>query len=330
MNPFRLIMYSLAMTGAALGAAAQETGPAPKAPPTRADYEKAFAAAEVRRAQSLIRFEKARNELVRLDASIEKQVGELVQYLTTVTDSTDSGTEIARIKEDVIQSLRKAIDWYARERVERLGPMKSRDGNTSEQAAKEVGILDDHINTRVEQMLAITASLTKQTDFKKYETYYDDDSDDVRRKVRKEYKQDKKASGKGEEIKEDLAGGLEKAIQALEQKKTVIEQRLKLIPHPEARKPDEAELAWIEELLENRRQDLRDLTTQDSTGATPVGDKEADNVRRMIQASILRLKADWIQMQAMESQYSTERTRLEQIDRQVQLMKQRVESLPKD
>jgi hypothetical protein len=308
------------------GTAVALSGFAQDAQPNRAQLEQALQSTRQSRTRCDASFQKARDELVRLDASVEKQVGELVQYVSGVTDSTESGTEIANLKEDLLKGLGNSLAWYKRERDERILSMSGR--SAIEGADKEVGAMDERIDRRISEMLAVTASLTEHKDFQKYETYYNTQDDEYHRQVRDEYQQSRRAGGKSEDLKEDLEGDLEKGIAQLEQKEALLQSKLQTVSNTDAAASVEAELKWVRQLLETRRTQMRTLLTQSAIPAAELGDKEASNVRRRVQEAAQRIKNDWRLMQAAEIKYSTEKQRLHQIDSRIARMEKQLSALP--
>lgn len=308
-------------------------GFAQEAPPTRAQVEGALEAARRSRAPVEKTYLEAREELVRLDASVENQVSELVKYVSSVTDSVESGTEIANLKKDLVEGLGKSLDWYRREREERVRGLAGKD---PEGAAQEAAAMEERMDRRITEMLAVTASLAEHKDFQKYETYVSGNSSggrfgndlDVHQRVRPEYKQDKRAGAKGDQIKDDLEEDFRKGIAQLEMREASLQTRLKSLGSSPSAASVEAELKWVRDLLESRRAQLKQLITQTTTGGEELGDQQASQVRRQVQEAAQRIRNDWRKMQAAEIQYSTQKARLHQVDARIARLEKQLAATP--
>lgn len=308
-------------------------GLAQDAAPTHAQIEKALASARQSRVPVEKSFQSARDELLRLDASVEKQVSELVQYVSGFTDSVESGTEIANLKKDLVERLGKSLDWYRRERDERVRNLAGKDAET---AARESEAMEERMDKRISEMLSVTASLAEHKDFQKYETYYSGnsrgsrigDDGDFHQRVRPEYNQDRRAGAKGDQVKGELEEDLKKAISQLEMKEASLQTRLTSLGNSPNAASVEAELKWTRELLETRRGQLKQLIVQPTTGGEQVGDKEANEIRRRVEEAAQSIRNDWRKMQAAEIQYSTQKTRLRQEDARIARLEKQLAETP--
>jgi len=233
------------------------------------------------------------DEIVALDARIEKRVAELVSMLAGLRDSKDSRYKVSQIKHDAIERLHAGIEMYARKRAEMAE--KVRKGDSS--ALGDLNKIDQRNLTRVEQIVELTKSFPTHRDVEKYESagsdsywrgYYHENtriSEDWKQNRRDGNQSDKqrddttaelrKGIERMESLRRDLAGQLENkklseenrnlVVQELGQKDAVIERlrsQLQEVALGEGgggtRQPSRDEAIDIEHLLQDSRKDLRD------------------------------------------------------------------------
>lgn len=104
-----------------------------------------------------------------LDNGIQARVTKSVDGLERAGDSKDSGTRVARIKEDVIDFLRKQITDYARRRAQlraeldnpqRVIPIATLNS--------DIAKIDGRIDQRIDQVVALGGSFAQHQDYDKY------------------------------------------------------------------------------------------------------------------------------------------------------------------
>lgn len=135
---------------------------AQKAGPTDAQL-KSWIAARQQRVDLL------RDEIRQIDARIESRLEVIVDTLTTISDSKDSRSKVARIKEDTMKRLGKTMEDYdQRRRVFRQELTNPQTALSADDKRKVVAAFDARIEKRTRQMLALNQSMPAHADYKRY------------------------------------------------------------------------------------------------------------------------------------------------------------------
>lgn len=246
-------------------------------------------------------------DVLELDAKIDARVDEIVALLQGAQDSTETKTEVMNVKKEAIESLRKWIQVYAQERVRRLGQLQGPGGSAAARAElqTQVAAIDSELNERVDQIVALAASMSTSEDVRRYDTYYADWG--VARVETDEYRANKRQISRADQTQANVAEELEKAIAGLERDIAVAPQRL-------PRDRQRAELDRLQALLDARRADLRALDGAYPAERRSVGDREADQLERDLHAAQQDVRALWAQLLAKASQLSAARQRVRQLE----------------
>lgn len=247
-------------------------------------------------------------DVLELDAKIDARVDEIVALLQSVQDSTETKTEVMNVKKDAIAALQKWVQAYAQERGRRLGQLQGPGGSAAARAElqTQVAAIDAELNGRVDQIVALAASMSTSKDVERYETYYADWG--VARVETDEYRANKRQGSRADQTQANVAEELEKAIAGLERDIALVPQRL-----PRDRQP--AELDRLQALLDARRADLRALDSASYPAESrPVGDREADQLERDLHAAQQDVRTLWTQLLAKANQLSAARQRVRQLE----------------
>ncbi len=253
-----------------------------------------------------------RDDVMALDAQTDARVAELVSLLKNVQDSTESKTEVMHTKKQAIEGLKKWVQLYAQERGKRLGQLQR--GGTAESKAglqKEVDNIEQEMNDRVSDIVELAASMSTREELTKYE-YYSTDVGVVAHQ-RDEYKAANRQASLADHAQDGIEADLEKAIAGLERDIALVPQRL-------PRDQQAAELARLNALLDERRQNLRELSSASPSKARAVGDREANQMDRELRFAQEDIRALWAQLQAKASELSVERQRRAQLESRVRLL----------
>jgi hypothetical protein len=310
--PFRgAILISLL----ALGGGAQAQLPPPPAVVSAAAQqtpEEALARTKSQLAASQERETVLREEVVALDAQIDARVDELVSLLKGVQDSTESKTEVMNTKKEAIEGLKKWVQLYAQERGQRLGQLRR--GGTAETEAdleQQVANIEGEINDRVQDIVELAASMSTREELTKYDYYQTEYT--VIAHERDEYKAANRQASLANQAQDGVQAELEKAIAGLERDIALVPQRL-------PRDQQAAELARLQALLDERRQNLRELSTASPSDGRPVGDREANQLDRDLQFAKEDIRALWAQLQAKAGELGVERRRGNQLVSRIRLL----------
>lgn len=141
----RLVFTALTL---ALAASAQAQSPAPTA-----EQLKSWVSIRAQRVALL------RDELKETDARIEERLETIVDSLKSIRDSKDSKTKVARMKEDTGKRLASTIRFYSQKRDALREELRNpRLHLTEAEKRKLIGVLQERIEKRVQQVLALHKS----------------------------------------------------------------------------------------------------------------------------------------------------------------------------
>ena len=299
-----VLALGMAALSPARPAAAQAPAAAPTLTPAQAlERAKGLLAASQQREKALV------DEVLALDKETDARIQELVDLLKGVKDSTASNTEVAQTKKQAVEALRRLVQVYAQERGKRVGQIQGPSSAAArEDLRKEVAALDREINQKVDQIVELAASMSTREETRRYDTYATDDG--VVTRERDEYRAANRQASRADQVQGNVEAELEKAIANLEREIVLVPQRL-----PKDRQ--EAELARLNTLLKERKDDLRKLSGAGPSGGRAVGDREANQVDRELRYAQEDVRALWTQMQAKANQLSVERQRRRQLEARV-------------
>lgn len=155
-----LLPFFLSMACAPVQAATGETS---------TDLAKTAPALRARVASIEKRSAVLRDELRSTDIRIEERIGNMVDTLRSVADSTDSRTKVARMKERTMEELKKCIDDYQRKRATLQEELRRPTLNlTEEQKRWGIAAFDAHIDKRIAQIVELYETLPQHKDYEKY------------------------------------------------------------------------------------------------------------------------------------------------------------------
>jgi chromosome segregation ATPase len=298
--------------------------PATNAPPTAEQIQAEIAIMESQLSATRARAERRTARIEELDQEVEQQVGELLNLLKSVTDSTESNTEVANAKLKVMQGLRRSIDYYVQQRAKRQEELKATYPKLKPEDLKsDVDALNEKIDQRIGQIIEITGSIAKHDDFQKYEYYTEDYGwgySDTKKVVRDEYKQSRNEGRKADEAVEDVADALAKGIRALDARNATLKNQMAYGTEKQQAAMKE-EIARNEELLKSRREQLQKIVTQPSQTGRPVGDREADTVEQVIRTSAAGIRADWQEMTQLQNALLVDRSKTKSLELRIDYLK---------
>lgn len=265
--------------------------------------------------QSRLAIQSLTEEILAIDGEIERRVNQLVSMMVGVTDSTDSGRKIANQKEELMQGLKRSIDWYRQERAKRQSDLTAGYQRVPAQdLEKGIEVLDEKVEKRIEQILAVSASLAGHKDIKKYEQSYDSWDGEWDRRVSDEYRQNKRVSGKTTRAQEDIRKGLERSSQQLDQERADLQRRITITRDPETRAVLEKQLARTEETIARRRdQTVETFSGSSATAGRTVSSREATSMDRLMRDMVEEIQHDFRRLEGLVNQLSVERQRLNQL-----------------
>jgi hypothetical protein len=229
------------------------------------------------------RTELLRSEVKDLDARIEKRVSSLVDALSLIGDTKDSGTKVARMKSATITALKKNLEYYQRQRANLMTELKKPTTVlTPEQKQRAIDAVDERCERRVAQILQIQKSLPTEKDYDRYKatgsnwtgTSYE---------LNEDYTQNKKLTAVTNAQRKEITEGLRKSIARLEQQNRTLQTK---------GAPDE-EIQKNEALIAERKQQLAVALAPIETPTRQIGGKEAADLDKALNTAISDLKGEF-------------------------------------
>ena len=260
-------------------------------------------------------------EMLEIDRDIERRVSRVVDRLASIKDSQDSDTKVVNQKRKIIEGLAKSIETYKRERDKRkaqvVRPTYLNVG--SDALAKDVKVLDEHMEKRIEQILQLTASLAEHKDYDRYDNYRSSyyDNNGYNRSRNEKYKKNQRVNIHATNLSDDVSEGLKKSIEKLKRENVQLELKLKQTRDPAAIAFYKDRIAWNKELIQKRDEQAWNAPQKKSPASRTVSRKEANQLDNMIDDERLDIRADHRHLVALRSKRDTERARLKRVKTQL-------------
>ena len=265
-------------------------------------FAKAKSEAEAKKPTLIVKKEaeikKMTDKILDLDSEIEGEVNQIIKYLSSVKDSADSNTKVAVIKEKAILALADSVQDYKRERAKRLNELSKRYPNLSRDIlAKQIGITDERIDKRIEQIVKITSSLTQNQNVKKYDVYWSRKHKYGRRskvksskKLSKEYKQNRSVTAKNAALKAKVIKGLKDEIDSLEAKNVSLKAKIEAERSKGIKEQYEKEIEANKVTIEKRKKQITEAENEASAPTQPIENSEARDLEEQISNLVLDIQ----------------------------------------
>lgn len=268
------------------------------------------------------RFALLKKDLLDMDARLEKQVDSIIKKLAALTDSNDSRTKVANMKDDVIDGLIRNIWVYRQKRVTVFERMRSENIVPKEELEKTLKAFDEHINKRVSQVMELAKSYPGHQDLNKYESYgssYYDGYQQEDTRISEDWKQNRRDNSSGRQARKEVLTTLEKAIETNQTRRTIILNNLANSKITEKEKSlQQDELGRIDAAIDNLRSQRSELVMPSGGAGTEIGGDEAHDVKQMLEDARVDLARDFSDIMRKYSDLETERTRLYQLKNNLQ------------
>jgi hypothetical protein len=260
------------------------------------------------------RFAMLRKDLLAKDERLEKQVDSIIKRLAELTDSQDSRTKVANMKDHVIEGLIRNLWIFRQKRVDVFERMRRENIVPKEELEKTLAAFDAHINKRVSQVMEIAKSYPGHQDMNKYESYgtsYYNGYDHENVRISEDWKQNRRDNTSGRQARKEVLEALEKAIETNQSRRALILNNLgsKKITDKEKTLQQE-ELGRIDAAIDNLRNQRRELVMPEGGGGKEVGGDEAHDIEQMLEDARGDLSRDFSDLMRLYNDLETERTRL--------------------
>lgn len=232
-------------------------------------------------------------EIKRLDSLIESQLDDIVDTLKAVTDSKDSRTKVARMKENTVNLLMKTIDDYARKRAalqEQLRKPSLR--LTDEEKRNLIAAFDARVDKRTQQILALYNSMPTPQDYERYKvvaagwwgTEYQRNED---------FEQDRRMTSHSNALGAAIVKQLDASIARLDRQGRALKTQIAATTDPAQSKALAGQLAETGALIAERRQQRAEVLTPAGTATHTIPLKEAMDMDKALQTGINNLRRNF-------------------------------------
>lgn len=260
------------------------------------------------------RFELLKKDLLAKDERLEKQVDAIIKRLSELTDSRDSRTKVANMKDHVIEGLVRNLWVFRQKRMAVFERMRRENIVPKEELEKTLAAFDARINKRVGQIMEVAKSYPGHQDLEKYETYgtsYYDGYEHENVRISEDWKQNRRDDVSGRQARKDVLAQLDKAIENQQNRRVIIQNNLASKKIDEKEKTlQQEELGRIDAAIDHLRNQRRDLVVPDGGAGKEIGGDEAHEVEQMLEDARHDLSRDFADLMRLYSDLETERTRI--------------------
>ncbi|WOO43209.1 hypothetical protein [Rubellicoccus peritrichatus] len=288
-------LFALTLTGFVSHASAEKT------PPAAQDSMSALIV------EHLTLREARRDELelsiIDLDARIEKRVTSLINMLSRMKDSKESGVKIMSLKESAIEGLTRNMRKLKTEsaNIERT-IYQAPNNENSKDLQRIQKYFDDKIETRLDQLIQLTLTLSDKAAISKPKS----GPKEYRRDAIANYKHDKQQQNRATKAEQEVINGVLASVDRLKVEAETLRQRLATITEPELRSVLRQSIDHCEDLITKREEQAYQLITGDRAFVNPTSRKEAVTVEKMIKDVSEDLKNDFTRLQISIQEYLKE------------------------
>lgn len=259
-----------------------------------------------------------------LDDRVEAGVTGIVSMLAQIKDSEESKVRIANVKADVINALRRTIEYYNTNRDTLREQLRTGKSDLSKETLeKDLAVFDGRIEKRVAQITELVKSFTDPKELEKYEVtsrswWYGDNEE-----ISEAWKQNRRESRHTESAKEGLAKGLQESLDHLKERNAYLTEKLKSQNIPESeREFYQSEIARNTSLAESRSQQLYEFSSGSATETESVAQGKAHEVDQLVQSSRADLREDFFSIFRKYSELNRARAELKQLEENLAARKQ--------
>jgi hypothetical protein len=234
-----------------------------------------------------------REEIKQIDSQIESRLDVIVDTLKTITDSKDSKTKVARMKEDTGKRLMKTITYYDQKRAALKEEMRNPRLNlTPEEKKTLIAKFDERINKRTQQILALNKSMPTAEDHERYRAtgggWYG-----MEYERNQEFEQNRRMTSHSNTQRDAIVKQLDTSIARLDQQRRTLKTQLAAATEPTVRKSLSEQLASTEAMIADRRKLRVETLNPGGTPARTVALKEAMDLDKAMKSAITDLTRDF-------------------------------------
>lgn len=233
-----------------------------------------------------------KDEIKQTDSRIESRLDLLVNTLKSITDSKDSRTKVARMKEETGKALVKSIQYYDQKRAALREEMRNpRLQLTPEEKTKMIAAFDARIEKRTNQILELNKSMPTSKEYERYNTVSNGwDTQYVRNK---DYEQNRRMTSHSDTQRDAILKQLDTSIARLDRQSRTLKTQLSATTDPEQRKLLTAEITKTDNLILERRKQRVATLTPSATAAHEVGRNEAQDLDQAMKRASTELREEF-------------------------------------
>jgi len=274
--------------------------PAQDAKPDPEDVKAAIGVVRDRIDRQVQRVSDLSKEILRLDSHIEGSVARIVQDISSIGDSADSRTEVAKLKEKAVEGLKRSIAKYQRARSQvELTLKNSKDGQSQEDLKGDLKQFEGRIENRVSQIISISKSLTTEKDFKGYEKYLRDTRYDghyfhrnLSRKVTEEKTQNRRVTQVTDKQRLDIINALKRSITSLNNQNVALKSQMSLKINASNADIFQEDINSNLQAIVTRKKQLESMMKNQQTRTIPINRRAAREKENMIRDEANTLRRD--------------------------------------
>lgn len=234
-----------------------------------------------------------RDEIKQTDSRIEARLDVIIDTLKSISDSKDSRTKVARMKEDTGKRLAKTVAYYDQKRAALREELRNpRLRLTAEEKQKMIAAFDARIEKRTQQILALNKSMPAHEDHERYKTtgggWYGTDYE-----RNEEFEQNRRMTSKSNTQRDAIVKQLDASIARLDRQGRSLKTQLASATDAVQRKTLTDELAKTNALIAERRQQRIETLKPSGTATHTVALKEALDLDKAMQTAINDLRRDF-------------------------------------
>jgi hypothetical protein len=223
------------------------------------------------------------DEIKTTDKRIETRIDTIVNGLGRIQDSSDSGTQMARLKTTTMNALVKNIQTFQSKRAALVEEMRRPTLRiTIEQKKKIIAIFDARIEKRVAQILELQKSFPTYEESDRYTAvgggYYG--TEYVQNEA---WKQNRRMTQQTDSQRAKVQAGLQKSVARLESQRNTLKGRAAASKIPLQVELINEEVARIDGLILEREKQSVELFEGTTGGGRKVSQREAGDLNKTIE-----------------------------------------------
>jgi hypothetical protein len=233
------------------------------------------------------------DEIKQTDARIESRLDVIIDTLKTISDSKDSRTKVARMKEDTGKRLMQTITYYDQRRAALEEELRNpRLRLTTKEKQTMITVFEARIEKRARQIIELNKSMPTHEDHERYKTT-DGGWYGTEYERNEAYDQNRRMTSHGNTQRDAIMKELDASIARLDRQSRTLKTQLAAATDPVQRQTLSDELAKTDALIAERRQQRIETLKPSTTATHTVGLKEATDMDKAMQTAIGELSREF-------------------------------------